>query len=328
MIAPEIQKGFTLIELLVVISIVTLLSSIVYASAEDARVVARDTNRVSQAKEVQKAIVLHIQDHGQGPANYKSDSSIAVQGVDTEFDQSMQDLVDGGYLGQLPEYTGVPYFYKDFGTGSTAGVVFGTSLEHDRNQTDEGLPGSCRPFNSGDAVVVDPEDPEDTDALLASVGLSEDIDSFDLSEDTLALITVCDTTCVNTIKIMVLFSTLHEEGTDTDEFVDKWRAISGYSSVEVESSPELQGCYSGGFLIAGFSTLLDVARAFGYDGATEAHCDFDVPGGGTCTSEYSQVWINGPYGTCETEVTASGGDDDPDVCNEEYNGDYCLCTTY
>ena len=65
----QFSKGFTLVELLVVISIVSLLSSIVFASLNSARIKSRDAYRVSQVAEVQKALSLYYSNNGSYPAN-------------------------------------------------------------------------------------------------------------------------------------------------------------------------------------------------------------------------------------------------------------------
>jgi prepilin-type N-terminal cleavage/methylation domain-containing protein len=57
-------KGFTLVELLVVISIIGLLSSIVYASVNSSRVRARDVRRVVDVRQIEKAVQLYAADHG------------------------------------------------------------------------------------------------------------------------------------------------------------------------------------------------------------------------------------------------------------------------
>ncbi len=56
--AKQKLGGFTLIELLVVIAIIGLLSSVVFASLNSARVKGRDANRVSTLKQIANAVNL------------------------------------------------------------------------------------------------------------------------------------------------------------------------------------------------------------------------------------------------------------------------------
>ncbi|MBU6431371.1 MAG: prepilin-type N-terminal cleavage/methylation domain-containing protein [Patescibacteria group bacterium] len=60
-------KGFTLIELLVVIAIVGLLSSIVLASLNSARVKARDARRISDLHQIRLALELYYDANGNYP---------------------------------------------------------------------------------------------------------------------------------------------------------------------------------------------------------------------------------------------------------------------
>ncbi len=53
------NKGFTLIELLVVIAIIGILSSIVLASLNTARVKGRDAKRVADIKQIQTALEMY-----------------------------------------------------------------------------------------------------------------------------------------------------------------------------------------------------------------------------------------------------------------------------
>jgi len=61
------NKGFTLIELLVVISIIGLLSSIVFASLNSARAKARDARRISDLDQLRLAQDMYYDSFGQYP---------------------------------------------------------------------------------------------------------------------------------------------------------------------------------------------------------------------------------------------------------------------
>lgn len=65
----HIRRGFTLIELLVVIAIIGVLSTIIIASLNGARVKARDTNRKSDLHQLTNAINLYFSQNGFLPRN-------------------------------------------------------------------------------------------------------------------------------------------------------------------------------------------------------------------------------------------------------------------
>ena len=62
------KNGFTLIELLVVISIIAMLSSIMLAGLNNARMKARDTRRIQDLKQIQNALEMYRNDNGKYPA--------------------------------------------------------------------------------------------------------------------------------------------------------------------------------------------------------------------------------------------------------------------
>jgi type II secretion system protein G len=61
------KQGFTLIELLVVVAIIGLLSSVVMASLNSARVKARDAKRKVELKQITNALELYYNDYGRYP---------------------------------------------------------------------------------------------------------------------------------------------------------------------------------------------------------------------------------------------------------------------
>jgi len=61
------KKGFTLIELLVVIAIIGILSSVVLASLNSARVKSRDARRIADLNQISKAMELYYDANGQYP---------------------------------------------------------------------------------------------------------------------------------------------------------------------------------------------------------------------------------------------------------------------
>jgi len=63
----KIKEGFTLIELLVVIAIIGLLATIVLVSLSSARAKGRDARRVSDLKQIEKALEMFYDNYGRYP---------------------------------------------------------------------------------------------------------------------------------------------------------------------------------------------------------------------------------------------------------------------
>jgi len=61
-------RGFTLVEILVVISIISLLSSVVFASVNSARAKARDAKRASDLRQIATALEFYYDTNGSYPA--------------------------------------------------------------------------------------------------------------------------------------------------------------------------------------------------------------------------------------------------------------------
>lgn len=138
------KQGFTLIELLVVIAIIGLLSSVVFASLNSARVKARDARRMADLKAVSTALHLYYDTNGR----YPNETAVGGGPWTDNFNNMAQQLVSAGFLGAVPKdpsssATGYAYYkYND----PVAGALLVTSLES-ISPTMVAPYGSCRPFN-------------------------------------------------------------------------------------------------------------------------------------------------------------------------------------
>lgn len=160
------NQGFTLIELLVVISIISLVSSVVIAGTNIAKAKSRDGAKIATSRQVATALTAYNIDKNKAPANYANtdgsyNSSGAGNAIAFEdqsnpqnpttnsgraYNASMKELVDGNYLSAIPHSSGgQPYAYYNYGSGSAAGAMFGSSLEQ-IPMSETGLTGSCRPI--------------------------------------------------------------------------------------------------------------------------------------------------------------------------------------
>lgn len=109
-------KGFTLIELLVVIAIIGILSSVVLASLNSARLKARDARRVSDMKQLQLALEMYYDDNSAYPV-YATYAALTTGA----------DLVTDGYLAAMPSDPLSTQAYGYIGTAST--YCLGTAIE-------------------------------------------------------------------------------------------------------------------------------------------------------------------------------------------------------
>lgn len=96
-------RGFTLIELLVVIAIIGILSSVVLASLNTARVKGRDARRISDVKQIQLALELYSDANGGFPTAAEAFPAVASSSV----------LVTSRFISSLPQdpSSGANYSY-------------------------------------------------------------------------------------------------------------------------------------------------------------------------------------------------------------------------
>ena len=112
------SRGFTLIELLVVIAIIGILSSVVLASLNGARVKARDAKRMAEMKSLQTALELYYSTTNAYPLAGSWRGEIGYGSYGTGANGYIPGLVPT-YMSVLPaEPTGRPdgYLYLSDGT--------------------------------------------------------------------------------------------------------------------------------------------------------------------------------------------------------------------
>ncbi len=148
------KKGFTLIELLVVIAIISLLSSVVLASLNTARMKAQDAVRTSDMKQIMTALTLYYNDNGKFPCHSYQNSA------DTS-NNYLEPLITGGYLTRPPHdptenpLVGQYYDYWSFKTspGGTCGAIahLGFKIKSGAacpaNSVGTTIPGHCHIFS-------------------------------------------------------------------------------------------------------------------------------------------------------------------------------------
>ncbi|MDP9248941.1 MAG: type II secretion system GspH family protein [bacterium] len=137
----KLKKGFTLIELLVVVSIISLLTSIVMSSLNQARAQARDVKARAEFSQVQKALMLYFDKYGK----YPNETRFGASPWTDNFDNMASQLVAEGFLTAVPvapaNHTYAYYNYVSI----TVGALLKTTLETITPTTTPPF-GSCRPF--------------------------------------------------------------------------------------------------------------------------------------------------------------------------------------
>ncbi len=111
----RLTGGFTLIELLVVIAIIGILSSVVLASLNSARVKGRDARRISDVKQIQLALELYYDNNQSYPA-----SAYALGNAST----SLAALVAGNFISSIPaDPTNTGNYVYSYGSADLAGAA-------------------------------------------------------------------------------------------------------------------------------------------------------------------------------------------------------------
>ena len=176
------NKGFTLIELLVVIAIIGILASVVLYSVNSARAKARDSERISNVKQVEKALLMYNLDNGYYPVSSNSEwSGNAVEWggyADSGPNGYIPDLAPD-YISRLPidskQEDDKGYLYKSNGTDyfflaykTLESIVTPNALKRPSNPesndvaiytpgfTNETIPGEELPFSAPQTPSASP----------------------------------------------------------------------------------------------------------------------------------------------------------------------------
>jgi general secretion pathway protein G len=120
MFTKKSTKGFTLIELLVVIAIIGILSSVVLASLNTARLKSRDTRRIADVKQLQLALALYFDSNASYPVTLSQLAPTYIAAIPT-------DPVGGGNYAYSPIGTGT-------GNTTCSSYHLGATLEELSNQ--------------------------------------------------------------------------------------------------------------------------------------------------------------------------------------------------
>lgn len=125
--AAQNKKGFTLIELLVVISIIALLSTVVFSQMDDARKKSQFSKESQGVKQIQNALELYRNKYGiyLGEDTWASNNASNPPGViysnwaagsyngSEELNNYLQPLVSEGFISSIPN---LPYSWPANGT--------------------------------------------------------------------------------------------------------------------------------------------------------------------------------------------------------------------
>ncbi len=136
MFTKKSAKGFTLIELLVVIAIIGILSSVVLASLNTARLKSRDTRRIADIKQIQLALALYFDSNAEYPDTLSELATTYIAAIPT-------DPVGGGAYAYSPIGTGAGTTCSSYHLGATLEELSNQALRGDIDAAAGGAGALC-----------------------------------------------------------------------------------------------------------------------------------------------------------------------------------------
>lgn len=118
------KRGFTIIELLVVMAIIAMLTSVVLVVMTDLQAKSRDTRRMEDVREIQKALSLYYVDGNRFP---QAASPVTITGSDS----FSTTLVNSGAISAVPADPVSPDFDYTYQATTSASYAITFCLETD-----------------------------------------------------------------------------------------------------------------------------------------------------------------------------------------------------
>lgn len=142
-------SGFTLIELLVVIAIISILTGLVGSNFIRSRVRARDTERRSNLKDIQTALELYLNDHGQYPpstipSQVGNSRIMSLEWGNDTFNNAEDGHPETIYMPVLPgdpSAPGAQYYYEVNDCFTKYRLYAWLENEEDTDRVEGGYPG-------------------------------------------------------------------------------------------------------------------------------------------------------------------------------------------
>ncbi len=148
----KINKAFTLVELLVVISIIALLSSVVFASISNARQQARLSLKKQQLSILSKAIQQMYLEKGIIPINANTDSFWCAIGTNYTGGTCLSELISNSYVSAYPRSPDSDSYYYYY--NSTLGVAMVAARVTPRQYGPSGTQWHCSDVQGGAADKI------------------------------------------------------------------------------------------------------------------------------------------------------------------------------